>query len=62
MQRNTITLQRKDLTVTVTLIHATYGTDRFGFGYSRVWPGCWQEHGSRNLWREIALKTAQRAA
>ena len=61
---HTVTLQRKDLTVTVTLIHDSYGTDRFGFHYSRVRPGHWQEHGTIKLWREILpkQKVARQAA
>ena len=57
-----VTLQHGDMTVTIRLTWAGYGTDRFGFRYSRVWPGCWQEHGTTKLWREIPPKTVQRAA
>ena len=57
-----VTLQRGDITVTITLTWAGYGTDRFGFSYSRVRPGHWQEHGTIKLWREISPKTVQRAA
>ena len=53
-----ITLTRHDTTVEVTLHHAHYGTDRFGFGYSLSHQGFWHEHGTGDLWQEVSLSDA----
>ena len=50
----TITLTHRDITVTITLHNQCYGTDRFGFGYSRSRQGFWHEHGSGDLWQEVS--------
>ncbi len=49
----TITLTRRDITVTITLHNRCYGTDRYGFSYSLSHQGFWQEHGSGDLWQEV---------
>ena len=54
----TITLTRKSITVDITLHHAHYGADRFGFSYSLSHQGFWQEHGSGDVWRELSQTEA----
>ncbi len=49
-----ITLTRRGITVEVALHHQSYGTDRFGIGYSLSHQGFWQGHGSGDLWQEVS--------
>ena len=48
----TITLTNRTEKVTITLLHDTYGTDRWGTGYSRTRPGYWQQYGTTRLFME----------
>ena len=49
-----ITLTRRGISVDITLQHASYGMDRFGFAYAWSHPGFWREHGTGRLWMELS--------
>ena len=50
------TLTRRGITQQITLLHATYGTDLGGTGYTKLSSGFWMNYKNGFYWEEVEKK------
>ena len=47
------TFTRRGITQQITLLHATYGTDQDGTGYTKLSSGFWMNYKNGFYWQEV---------